>query len=97
LEGSGKLNIKLLELTGVRAKLVPMNINHLTGLYEASKNPDIWTYLPQKVSNLEDMTHVINDALKLMEKGMEIPFVVIDQEDNRIVGTTRLMNISIPN
>ncbi|QGQ98447.1 N-acetyltransferase [Paenibacillus psychroresistens] len=86
-----------IELTGLRAKLTPLSLEHTEELYDAAKDPEIWTYLPEKIQTLEETLKFIEDALLIKEKGVEIPFAVIDLETNSIVGSTRLMNISMPN
>ncbi|MCD9026448.1 GNAT family N-acetyltransferase [Cohnella silvisoli] len=91
------MNISFTELTGSSVKLVPLRPEHAEGLYEASKHPEIWTYLPQKITSLISAERWIIDALQQQETGKELPLVVVDQTTGRIVGSTRLLNISIPN
>ena len=88
------MNIESIDLIGVRAKLIPLSREHREGLFEASKSPSIWTYLPTKIHTLEDTRIFIEDALGNKELGKEIPFTVIDQDTNTIVGSTRFINIS---
>ncbi|MCQ6557531.1 GNAT family N-acetyltransferase [Paenibacillus mendelii] len=88
------MNIESIDLIGVRAKLIPLAREHGEGLYEASKSPEIWTYLPTKIHALADAHTFIEDALRNQELGKELPFTIIDQDSNRIVGSTRLCNIS---
>jgi RimJ/RimL family protein N-acetyltransferase len=91
------MNIKATEWIGSRVKLIPMEMEHAEALYEASKDPEIWTYLPSKVTSLSDTENWIEAALLQKDKGVDFPLVVVDQCTNRIVGSTRLLNISAPN
>ncbi|WP_028552800.1 GNAT family N-acetyltransferase [Paenibacillus sp. UNC451MF] len=91
------MNLQSIDLVGVRAKLIPLDREHAEGLYRAASNPEIWTYLPEKINSAEDARNFIEKALIEKEKGTEIPFVVWDQETQSIVGSTRLINISKPN
>ncbi|MDQ0178584.1 GNAT family N-acetyltransferase [Bacillus chungangensis] len=89
--------LKKVSLIGKRMKLLPLQASHAEGLYKAAAFPEVWTYLSTKVKNQEDMHHIINNALEAREKGTELPFTVIDQETDAIVGSTRFLYISIPN
>jgi N-acetyltransferase len=85
------------EIAGKRVNLLPLAKEHLIPLFEAAKCEEIWTYLPIKVRIVEDMIRLIDEALEAKKQGTEFPFVVYDQETKKIVGMTRLLNISLPN
>lgn len=80
-------------LTGTHVQLLPLDRQHLNGLQEAVKDGDLWklwyTYVPQP----EEMDGWITKALEEQRAGVSCPFVVITRNDNRIVGSTRYMNI----
>ena len=86
--------IESTELTGQRAKLVPMHIDHIEGLFEAGTNAQIWTYMPMKVETIDDAKRLVIDALSARDQGLEFPYIVLDQETDKIVGSTRSLNIS---
>lgn len=77
--------------------LLPMDITHVTGLFEAGRNPEIWTYLPMRVATIEDAERFVHQALEAREQGIEYPFVVFDQLTQRIVGSTRFCDIQAAN
>ncbi|PFW74587.1 GNAT family N-acetyltransferase [Priestia aryabhattai] len=85
------------ELVGTAVKLVPLGKMHEQGLYEAAKPKEIWEHLPVKVHSLSDMKRLIESALKAKQEGRELPFVVFDIESHSIVGSTRFLDISLPN
>ncbi|MBO0995617.1 GNAT family N-acetyltransferase [Bacillus sp. SD088] len=84
-------------LIGDRVKIQPMEDHHVQALFEAGNNPDIWAYMPMKIQSIEDIRFLVDGALQAREKGSEFPFVIFDKESGKIVGSTRLLNISIPN
>ena len=84
-------------LMGDRVKLEPMEVYHEQELLDAGNNPDIWAYMPMKVQSIEDMKHLVDGALQARGHGSEFPFVIIDKDSGKIVGSTRFLNISIPN
>ncbi|XEC96662.1 GNAT family N-acetyltransferase [Paenibacillus tarimensis] len=82
------------ELEGKRVRLIPMSLDHLEGLFEASKHSEIWTYSPGNVNQPEDMLNTINHALESKEQGLRYPFVILDKDTNKIVGSTSYIEIS---
>ncbi|MEK4822664.1 MULTISPECIES: GNAT family N-acetyltransferase [Priestia] len=84
-------------LLGERVKLIPLEELHTEGLYEAAKAPEIWSHLPSKIQSIEDIKQLVKNALKSKESGQELPFVVLDLETTSIVGSTRFLDISVPN
>ncbi|MQR89268.1 GNAT family N-acetyltransferase [Bacillus megaterium] len=85
------------ELVGTAVKLVPLEKIHEQELYEAAKSKEIWEHLPVKVHSLSDMKRLIESALKAKQEGRELPFAVFDIESHAIVGSTRFLDISLPN
>ena len=89
-----QLKTGTLTLTGKRAKLVPMAASHYEGLYAASRDPNIWTYLTMRMQGPADMERLVREAFEARKQGSEVPFVIIDQETDRIVGSTRYLEIT---
>ncbi|SFM56065.1 Protein N-acetyltransferase, RimJ/RimL family [Paenibacillus sp. 1_12] len=89
-----------LELTGTRVKLLPMDLIHIQDLFEVGKSPDIWALMPvaNEVKTLDQMKEFVEEALLSKEQagafGLEYPFVVLDRLTNKIVGSTRFLDIS---
>jgi len=84
------------EIVHNRAKLQLLSINDVRPLYAIiEKYPDIWTYLIAKMDCMEDMERLVEESIEKYKKRIDLPFTVIDQTTNEIVGTTRLYNVSI--
>jgi N-acetyltransferase len=82
------------ELEGKRVRLIPMSLDHLEGLFEASKHCEIWTYSPGNINKPEDVLNTISHALESKEQGLRYPFVILDKDTNKIVGSTSYLEIS---
>lgn len=91
------MKIVPVELIGQRAKLIPLEVSHTKGLFEAGRNPEIWQYMLMKIESLDDMKRLVEEALFAKAKGLEFPFVIIDRKTDRIVGSTRFLEISSQN
>ncbi|WP_409304088.1 GNAT family N-acetyltransferase [Peribacillus sp. SCS-155] len=81
-------------ITGNRVKLIPLGLEHSEGLYEAGEYPDIWTFTQGKIETISDAKEYIHKAL---EQKNALPYVIVEQESQKIVGSTRLYDISIQN
>ena len=86
--------VKKITLEGNTVMLVPMETSHLDGLWEAGQNQSIWEFTSSKVSSKEDMKKVIEAAMVEREKGTQIPFIVLDKQTDKIVGSSRYLDNS---
>ncbi len=60
-------------------RLEPLQMRHAAELYEASRDPDLWTYkLIRQPRSLAEMEQVIASALQSQEAGACLPFFIID-------------------
>ncbi len=80
-------------LAGTHVQLLPMERRHLNGLQEAVKDGELWRLWYTFIPTVEGMENWISKALEEQRLGVSCPFVVVRKEDNRIVGSTRYMNI----
>ncbi|ARU60195.1 GNAT family N-acetyltransferase [Tumebacillus avium] len=84
-------------LDGVRVRLVPLAREHAAGIYEAAKAEEIWAYMPYAIDSPAMAEHFVEETLKRVEQGVDLAFVVIDKETEQIIGSTRYLDISLPN
>jgi RimJ/RimL family protein N-acetyltransferase len=91
------MQIQPVELTGQRVKLIPMRHEHASALYEAGRDPQIWSYMPMFVRTEQDMERLVREALADRDKGNSFPFVICDLQSGSIVGSTRFLDISSAN
>lgn len=89
------MHVEPITLTGRLARLEPLRMEHAAELYEASRDPDIWSYLPvQAPASLADMEQLLASALQLQKEGECLPFTIIDLARDRAVGQTRYLSIA---
>ncbi len=84
-------------LEGERVILIPLEMEHVENLFQCAKRPEIWSFLPLKISSRKDMEEFVHTAIQARERGEEFPYVVFDKTLNRIVGMTRYLRISQQN
>jgi N-acetyltransferase len=86
---------KKVSLEGPTVTLVPMEMKQLDDLWNAAQAQEIWEFTSSKIKSKEDMKQTIEAATAERERGVQIPFVVVDQESGRIIGSSRYLDLSI--
>lgn len=91
--GHAKQSPGRLVLTGDLVRLEPLGLHHAEALSAASTSDRSlyqWTVVPH---GIDEARAYIQTALEWREAGTAIPFVVIRNSDNVVIGTTRYWNI----
>jgi RimJ/RimL family protein N-acetyltransferase len=77
-------------LVGRAVRLEPLSLEHEEGLWEASRDPETWRWLPiVQPRTREEWSEWMRQALDAASAGTEIPLVTISHK--RIVGSTRFL------
>jgi len=75
---------------GRLVRLEPLGRQHAAGLWEASRDPRTWRWLPiPQPSTRPELDAWVEDALRTAATGAEIPFATI--RTGRVVGSTRFL------
>jgi RimJ/RimL family protein N-acetyltransferase len=85
--------IEPVTLTGTKIVLEPLALEHKDGLIEAVKDGELWKLWFTFISPPEKMEEYITKALNNREQAGEMPFVVREKESDKIIGSTRFMNV----
>lgn len=70
----------------------PLSHDHLAGLERIAFDERIWQYMLTRVSNRQELESWIESALRAKANG-QIPWVTIVRPENRIVGSTRFIDL----
>jgi RimJ/RimL family protein N-acetyltransferase len=80
-------------LRGKLVTLEPLRHDHHDGLVEAARDGELWNLWYTLVPKPEAMRADIDRRLALQDAGSMLPFVIIANATQRIVGATSYMNI----
>lgn len=80
-------------LAGDHVRLEPLKHEHRDALNTAAADGALWNLWYTHIPKPDKMEHYITTALEEQAAGKSLPFVVIKQSDNAIVGCTRYLNI----
>jgi N-acetyltransferase len=84
---------KPIVLSGKSVKLLPLEEQHLSALASAVKDGELWKLWYTVIPHPDNMAAWMKKAIDERENGSSIPFVVKTIADDKIVGSTRYMNI----
>ena len=77
-------------------RLEPLRLEHAKELYEAGRDPAIWTYMPVKQPrSLVAMEQLIASTLQSQEDGACLPFTIMSMEKGHAVGWTRYLSLML--
>lgn len=80
-------------LEGETVKLIPLEREHFPELIELGKDKRIWQYYTFDGSNEERLTQILDSTLAERDAGTAFPFVIVHNNEQRVIGNTRLMEI----
>ena len=90
---NSKSPIAPITLRGQQVKLVPLSLEHETGLSEAVQDGKLWELWYTLIPKPDGVRAEIERRLRLQQAGSMLPFTVMDRNSGRIVGMTTYMNI----
>jgi RimJ/RimL family protein N-acetyltransferase len=88
------LQIAPVTLTGRFVRLEPLTIEHGDGLAPFAFEPSIWEWMPTRALDRAGLDAWIGEALAAERAGSALPFATVLLSENRVVGSTRFLNIS---
>jgi RimJ/RimL family protein N-acetyltransferase len=80
-------------LEGRNVRLEPLRRDHLAGLAEVGLDAELWRWIPTAVRTKEEMAAYIETALQEQERGVSLPFALLEKTTERAIGSTRYGNI----
>ena len=80
-------------LSGHSVQLVPLNKNHKPELLEAARDGELWNLWYTSVPSPLTIEDYIEKALQQEKDGASQPYVVVDKNSNKIIGSTRYCNM----
>lgn len=80
-------------LQGWGVRLAPLSHTHAEGLTRAARDGELWNLRVTSVPEPEQTTAYIQSALEGLAAGHMLPFVVVDEVSEKILGTSRFHDI----
>jgi RimJ/RimL family protein N-acetyltransferase len=90
---AGEMMAQPVALEGQHVRLEPLAKAHLAGLARVGLEEELWRWIPEPVRTVEEMAAYIETALQEQERGVSLPFALIEKATGRAIGSTRYGNI----
>jgi RimJ/RimL family protein N-acetyltransferase len=91
------LVVKPVTLEGRYVRLEPLTLEHASGLAAVGLDDDIWRLMPYGMMRTpDDIRRWVELVLSRQARGTDLVFAVIHLASGRVAGSTRYMNISVP-
>jgi N-acetyltransferase len=88
-----EMTVTPVTLEGRHVRLEPLRREHLAGLVEVGLDPELWRWIPTAVRTREEMAAYIETALQEQERGVSLPFALVEKGAGCAIGSTRYGNI----
>ena len=82
------------EIKSDRVFLRALQESDFTEIQQLPLDQDMWYYFTADLSDKKILNNWLVQALEELNNQKSLPFVIIDQPTNKIIGTTRISNIS---
>lgn len=80
-------------LSGQTVDLLPLNEAHFSVLENLAKDKRIWEFYSYDCSDPNTFSAFFKTAFIERDKGSQLPFVVFHKQQNKIIGSTRFIDI----
>jgi len=78
-------------LEGELVVLEPLEARHRRDLLDASADPEIWRWMPNAITNPEQLTAWLERSIAESQAGREGGFATVDRASGRAIGSTRYL------
>jgi RimJ/RimL family protein N-acetyltransferase len=83
-----------IELTSPTITLRPLTIDDVSGFHQAGNYPQLWQWvIPNQCMNKETTRDWIEYSLNEQDNKRHVPFVIVDNKSNKIIGSSRYCSI----
>lgn len=80
-------------LSGQTVDLISLDKEHFRDLHQLAAEKRIWEFYAIDGSNQAKLSEALHSAITEREKGSQYPFVVFHREHNKVIGSTRLLDL----
>jgi RimJ/RimL family protein N-acetyltransferase len=82
-----------IQLSGRNIELIPLEEIHFDELFQAASDKRIWEFYTGDWSVKERFLQIYNGTIEARRNGSEYPFVIYYKPQQKIIGSTRLLDI----
>jgi N-acetyltransferase len=84
-------------LTSPDVRLEPLTLAHVLALAAVGTDPELWGWIPNPITNADEIHTYVLTALDEQQRGVSLPFAIVDAAHGSVIGSTRFANIDVTN
>ena len=84
-------------LSSADVRLEPLTLAHVPALAGVGLDPGLWRWIPTPITSTDEMRGAVLTALHEQERGVSLPFAIVDAARGSVIGSTRFGNIDVRN
>ena len=89
------MSLQPITLAGQSIRLEPLRIDHTPALTSIGLYPELWWLQPAPIDGENEMRDYVQTALDDQQRGVGLPFVIVNMQTEQIIGSTRYMEIAL--
>ncbi len=89
------MHVEPVTLIGKHVRLEPLTLDHVDALVRVGLDPELWRWIPTPVTTADEMRDYVERALDELRRGVSLPFAIVDEVSDHVIGSTRYGNIEI--
>jgi RimJ/RimL family protein N-acetyltransferase len=78
-------------------RLEPLTPAHADALARVGLDPELWRWIPTQIGSVDEMRAYVATALDEQQRGVSLPFAIVDAVGDEVIGSTRFGNIDVRN
>jgi len=75
-------------------QLIPMELEHVEGIYEAAQDKRIWEHMSVDLTEKSNVIEYVQDALRKRKNCTDFAYIILNKKTEKIIGATWLLDIS---
>ena len=84
-------------LTSPVVRLEPLMLSHVDALARVGLDPELWRWIPNPITSADEMRAYVLTALDEQQRGLALPFAIVNAASAEVIGSTRFGNIDVRN
>lgn len=90
-------SLQPITLEGEHVQLLPLGLNHHAQLCQIGLDQDLWRFTTNQILTDADMHEYIQSALVEQSSGTCLPFVIVEKDSGKVVGSSRYHSFDMIN
>src|SRR3954453_21477190 len=84
-------------LSSPDVRLEPLALAHVPALARVGLDAELWGWIPNPITSADEMRADVATPLDEQQRGVALPFAIVEAAGGSVIGSTRFGNIDVRN